>query len=88
MVLLVGFERRRASWVIRITVAMQDPIKAKDNPISPGTDVTTMDATLLAEYGVQTYSTSVAIPGAMLLSAPQAGQPTGSADTGMGSLGL
>lgn len=78
-------------WVVEITIALQDPIVAKQNPIQPGVSVSTMDNATRTSYGIQTYSVTVAIPGAQLLSSPQPATSSGgsgSTDNGMGSLGM
>lgn len=74
-------------WSIEVILAMQDPVIAKEKPMSPGTDISTMDTQSLSDYGIHTYKTTVVIPGANLLSVPQASQATGG-DNGMGSVGL
>ena len=73
--------------MIEIVIAMQDPIIAKTNPVVAGLDLSTMDSATLSEFGIRTYNARVAIPGAPLLSVPQATQSS-SGDNGMGAMGL
>ncbi len=83
---------RGLPWVIEITIALQDPIVARTNPISAGIDLTTLDSGTISEYGIDTYTLTVAIPGAQLLTSPNTGTPStdgsGGSDNGMSAMGL
>jgi hypothetical protein len=74
--------------VVKVTLAMQTESKARTNPIEPGLMLSTINQSMMQEYGIQFYSTNVVIPGAMLLSAPSAQPGTGTSNSGMSSLGL
>jgi len=74
--------------VVKITIAMQRDSKAKSNPLEPGLAISTISTSMIQEYGLEVYSTNTIIPGAQLLVAPQGTTATGSADTGLGSVGL
>ncbi|MFN9548893.1 MAG: hypothetical protein ACK56Q_01290 [Pirellulaceae bacterium] len=74
--------------LIAITIAMQDPIVAAENPVQPGLVLSGLDTSSLQASGIQIYSLSVAIPGAMLLPKPSTEDGSGNDASGMGSLGL
>jgi len=74
--------------VVKITIAMQRESKSKSNPLAPGIAITSINADMMKEYGIEVYSTNTIIPGAQLLVAPQGTTASGSTDTGMGSVGL
>lgn len=74
--------------VVKVTVATQSESKARTNPIEPGLMLSTINATMIEEYGIRIYSTNVIIPGSMLLSAPSSQTGTGTSNNGMSSLGL
>ena len=74
--------------VVKITIAMQRESKSKSNPLDPGIAISSINADMMKEYGIEVYSTNTIIPGAQLLVAPQGTTASGSTDTGMGSVGL
>ena len=74
--------------VVKITIAMQRESKSKSNPLAPGIAISSINADMMKEYGIEVYSTNTIIPGAQLLVAPQGTTASGSTDTGMGSVGL
>ena len=74
--------------VVKITIAMQRDGKAKTNPLDPGFAISSISTSMTQEYGLEVYSTNTIIPGAQLLVAPQGTTASGSADSGMSSVGL
>ncbi len=74
--------------VVKITIAMQRESKSKSNPLTPGIAISSINADMMREYGLEVYSTNTIIPGAQLLVAPQGTTASGSTDTGMSSVGL
>ncbi len=74
--------------VVKITIAMQRESKSKSNPLAPGIAISSINADMMKEYGIEVYSTNTIIPGAQLLVAPQGTTASGSTDTGMSSVGL
>ena len=74
--------------VVKITIAMQRDSVAKANPLAQGMSIESMTSAMMQEYGLEVYSTNTIIPGAQLLVAPQGFTTTGSASSGMNSVGL
>ena len=74
--------------VVKITIAMQRGSFVRSNPLDPGIAISALTSSMMQEYGVEVFSTNTIIPGAQLLVAPAGTTATGSADTGMGALGL
>ncbi len=75
-------------YVVKITIAMQRESKAKMNPLDPGFAISSISTSMMQEYGLEVYSMNTIIPGAQLLVAPQGTTASGSADSGMSSVGL
>lgn len=67
--------------VIKITIALQRESKARTNPMEPGTLMSSITPETMREFGIDVYSVNAIIPGAHLLSAPQA---SGSGTSSMG----
>ncbi|AMV30553.1 hypothetical protein VN12_00455 [Pirellula sp. SH-Sr6A] len=67
--------------VIKITIALQREGKARTNPMEPGVMMSSITPETMREFGVDVYSINAIIPGAHLLSAPQA---SGSGTSSMG----
>lgn len=74
--------------VVKIVIAMQRDSRSKTNPITQGMTIASITSSMRQEYGIEIYSTNTIIPGAQLLAAPQGTNPSGSSDSGMGSVGL
>jgi prepilin-type N-terminal cleavage/methylation domain-containing protein len=67
--------------VIKITIALQRESKARTNPMEPGTLMSSITPETMREFGIDIYSVNAIIPGAHLLTAPQA---SGSGTSSMG----
>ncbi|XZE35222.1 prepilin-type N-terminal cleavage/methylation domain-containing protein [Pirellulaceae bacterium SH501] len=67
--------------VIKITIALQRESKARTNPMEPGMFMSSITPETMREFGIDIYSVNAIIPGAHLLSAPQA---SGSGTSSMG----
>ena len=75
-------------FIVKITIAMQRDSLAKSKPLDPGIAISSITTDMVREYGIEVYSTNTIIPGAQLLVAPQGTTASGSADSGMSSVGL
>jgi prepilin-type N-terminal cleavage/methylation domain-containing protein len=92
-----GAEGWRTDWdsstlglpsVVKVTIAIQRESKARSNPLAPGISLTTLNTSMIQEYGIDLYSMNILIPGAALLPGPANAANGGSSSNGMSSLGL
>lgn len=74
--------------VVKVTIAMQRESKARSNPLTPGISLSTLNASMMQEYGIELYSMNILIPGAALLPGPTGSNSSGTSSNGMSSLGL
>lgn len=75
--------------LVEISLAMQSKTGERQGIVAPGTSLSMMPYDQRAQYGVEVYSLTVAIPGALtqvLPAQPTDGQESG--DNGMSSVGL
>ena len=74
--------------VVKVTIAMQRESAARTNPMSPGISLSSLNSSMMQEYGIQLYSMNILIPGAALLASPASATSGGTSSNGMSSLGL
>jgi prepilin-type N-terminal cleavage/methylation domain-containing protein len=74
--------------VVKVTIAMQRESSARTNPMSPGISLSTLNNSMIQEYGIELYSMNILIPGAALLASPAGATSGGTSSNGMSSLGL
>ncbi|MCY3005291.1 MAG: prepilin-type N-terminal cleavage/methylation domain-containing protein [Planctomycetota bacterium] len=74
--------------VVKVTIAMQRESSARTNPMAPGISLSTLNNSMIQEYGIELYSMNILIPGAALLASPAGATPGGTSSNGMSSLGL
>ena len=74
--------------VVKVTIAMQRESAARTNPMSPGVSLSSLNSSMMQEYGIQLYSMNILIPGAALLASPASATSGGTSSNGMSSLGL
>jgi len=74
--------------VVKVTIAMQRESAARTNPMSPGISLSSLNNSMMQQYGIQLYSMNILIPGAALLASPASATSSGTSSNGMSSLGL
>jgi prepilin-type N-terminal cleavage/methylation domain-containing protein len=74
--------------VVKVTIAMQRESSARTNPLAPGISLSTLNNSMIQEYGIELYSMNILIPGAALLASPAGATSGGTSSNGMSSLGL
>jgi len=74
--------------VVKVTIAMQRESAARTNPMSPGISLSSLNNSMMQQYGIQLYSMNILIPGAALLASPASATSGGTSSNGMSSLGL
>ena len=74
--------------VVKVTIAMQRESSARTNPMAPGISLSTLNNSMIQEYGIELYSMNILIPGAALLASPAGATSGGTSSNGMSSLGL
>jgi prepilin-type N-terminal cleavage/methylation domain-containing protein len=74
--------------VVKVTIAMQRESSARTKPLDPGLSLSTLNTSMMQEYGISLYSMNVLIPGAALLPGPASSTSGGTSSNGMSSLGL
>jgi hypothetical protein len=74
--------------VVKVTIAMQRESSARTKPMDPGLSLSTLNASMMQEYGISLYSMNILIPGAALLPGPATSTSGGTSSNGMSSLGL
>jgi prepilin-type N-terminal cleavage/methylation domain-containing protein len=74
--------------VVKVTIAMQRESAAQTNPMSPGISLSSLNNSMMQQYGIQLYSMNILIPGAALLASPASATSSGTSSNGMSSLGL
>ena len=78
-----------SSEILReLTIAMQRESSARTNPMAPGISLSTLNNSMIQEYGIELYSMNILIPGAALLASPAGATSGGTSSNGMSSLGL
>ncbi len=74
--------------VVKVTIAMQRESSARIKPMDPGLSLSTLNTSMMQEYGIDLYSMNILIPGAALLPGPATSTSGGNSSNGMSSLGL
>lgn len=74
--------------VVKVTIAMQRESSARIKPLDPGLSLSTLNTSMMQEYGIDLYSMNILIPGAALLPGPATSASGGTSSNGMSSLGL
>lgn len=74
--------------VVKVTIAMQRESSARIKPLDPGLSLSTLNTSMMQEYGIDLYSMNILIPGAALLPGPATSTSGGTSSNGMSSLGL